>query len=141
MPLKRNYTMSEVQDLLYQSEGRRPLVKEDGGHTVNPHGDGRSGTVADGRRQTAIILAETIDKSRAMDPSEGFAVISTDEKDIDARFTTRLDLIKAVNSAAGQTALVVSKPVSLERHTWQLCRQRSKTSNAILGAPGRFSAV
>lgn len=109
MPLKRNYTMSDVQNLLYESEGRRPLAKEDGGHTVSLHGDGRTATVADGRTQTAIILAPTIEQSRAMDPSEGFAVISTDEKDVDARFTTRLDLIKAVtmalNSTEGQTAL------------------------------------
>lgn len=109
MPLKRNYTMSEVHELITASEGRRPKAKEDGGHTVKLHADGRTGTVADGRKETAIVLADTLEKTRKMDPSEGFIALSSDEKDVDARFTSRLDLIKAVtaalNSPVGQTAL------------------------------------
>ncbi len=109
MPLKRFFTMSEVHELIYESEGRRPKASEDGGHTIGLHGDGRTGTVADGRPTTAIILAETIEKSRGMDPSEGFVLLSSDAKDVDARFTSRLDLIKAVtaalNSPEGQAAL------------------------------------
>lgn len=109
MPLKRHYTMSEVHELINASEGRRPKAKEDGGHTVSLHADGRTGTVADGRRKTAIVLADTIEKSRSMDPKDGFIALSSDEKDVDARFTSRLGLIKAVTAALngieGQTAL------------------------------------
>lgn len=109
MALQRFYTMSEVHDLLYESEGRRPKAKEDGGHTISFHGDGRTGTVADGRPTTAIVLASTIEESRKMDPRDGVVLLSTDEKDVDARFTSRLDLIKAVTAALngpqGQAAL------------------------------------
>ncbi len=109
MTLKRHYTMSEVQTLLYESEGRRPKPSEkDSGHTVSLHGDMRT-SASDGRPTTAIILAATIEESRLMDPADGFVLLDSDEKDVDARFTTRLDLIKAVtaalNSSEGQIAL------------------------------------
>ncbi|MCA9061719.1 MAG: hypothetical protein KDA96_01590 [Planctomycetaceae bacterium] len=109
MALKRHYTLSEVHDLICESEGRRPKAGEDGGHTVALHGDGRTGTAADGRMKQKIILAGTIEESRAMDPADGFALLSTDEKDVDARFTSRLALVKAVTAALngpeGQLAL------------------------------------
>ncbi len=97
MPLKRHYTMSEVQTLLYESEGRRPKTGADEGHTVSRHGDMRP-SAADGRPVVALILAETIEESRAMDPADGSKLLWKDEKEVDARFTTRLDLIKAGNS-------------------------------------------
>ncbi len=109
MPLLRHYTMSEVHDLICASEGRSPKADTDGGHTVKYHGDGRTETTADGRPTVAIVLAETLEKSREMDPSEGFILLDKDEKDVDARFTSRLDLVKAVTAALngpeGQTAL------------------------------------
>lgn len=109
MPLQRPYSMNDVHQLLTESEGRSPKLKEEGGHTIGLHGDGRTGTVMDQRQKRAIILAGTIEKSREMDPSEGFLLLSKDEKEVDARFTSRLDLIKAVtaalNSPQGQAAL------------------------------------
>ncbi|MBL8816376.1 MAG: hypothetical protein JNL58_10115 [Planctomyces sp.] len=108
MPLKRFYTMDEVHQLIYESEGRRPKINEDGGHSIGLHGDGRS-KVDDGRPTTAIVLAETIEESRLMDPADGIILLSIDEKDVDARFTSRLALVKAVTAALngtdGQNAL------------------------------------
>ena len=63
-------SMSEVHELVYESEGRRPKASEDGGHTIGLRGDGRT--------TSAIILAEAIEKSRRTDPSEGFVLLSSE---------------------------------------------------------------
>ncbi|MEZ6130743.1 MAG: hypothetical protein R3C59_18820 [Planctomycetaceae bacterium] len=120
---KRTYTLDQVHRLICSSEGRNSPKSGQAGHTVSLHADGRTGTTADQRSKTVIILAGTIEESRAMDPADGFDVITGASPGVDSRFTTRLDLVKAVcwglNSPAGQNKLAeFDSSSSLQRVTF-----------------------
>lgn len=110
MSYRRYYSMDQVHTLICESEGREsPTNAGKHGHTVNLHADGRHGTTSDKRSRTVIMLAATIEQSRAMDPSQGFSVISEWSPGVDSRFTSRLDLVKAasqgLNGPTGQNEL------------------------------------
>lgn len=109
MAYKRTYTLNEVHDLICACEGRNSPKTGAPGHAIGLHADGRA-SASDGRSHTVIYLAETIEESRKMDPSEGISVVTPDwSPGQDSRFTTRLDMVKAVcaglNSAEGQNKL------------------------------------
>lgn len=109
MAYQRTYTLNEVHNLICASEGRSSPKTGASGHAVGLHADGR-GSTSDGRSHTVIHLAETIEKSRTMNPSEGVSVVTPSwSPGQDSRFTTRLDMVKAVcaglNSTTGQNKL------------------------------------
>ncbi len=109
MSYKRTYTLDHIHRMICNSEGRQSPTSGKTGHTVTLHADGRTGTTADKRSTTVIILAATIEESRTMDPADGFDVITGSSPGVDSRFTTRLDIVKAVcqglNSPIGQNKL------------------------------------
>ena len=98
MPYKRSFTLQEVHDLLYESEGRPSPKTGASGHTMALHGDMRH-DVSDQRVGQILHLAETIEQSRAMDPIHGFTTVANYAPGLDGRFTSRLDLIKALHQA------------------------------------------
>lgn len=136
MPYKRTFTLQEVHDLICESEGRDSPATGASGHTVSLHADGRDDIRH--RDKTTILLAESVEKSRQMNPQDGFKVKKQKKPGQDSRFTSRADMVKAVyqalNSGAGQAFLqrfdadsslnrnVESIPLStpiknIERHT------------------------
>lgn len=109
MPYRRAYTMDQVHTLICDSEGRSSATSGQAGHPVSLHADGRTATTADLRSKSVIYLAETIEQSRAMNPADGFGTITGSSPGVDSRFTTRLDLVRAVcqalNGSVGQSKL------------------------------------
>jgi hypothetical protein len=109
MAFRRNYTLDQIHTLICASEGRRSPVSGEPGHLVCLHADGRTRTTADRRAKTVIVLAETLEKSRSMNPADGFITQTGSSPGVDSRFTTRLDLVKAVfcalNGPTGQAKL------------------------------------
>ncbi|TWT47013.1 hypothetical protein KOR42_42810 [Thalassoglobus neptunius] len=107
MSYQKTYTYQEVHDLLCESEGRpSPKSKQDG-HAIGLHADGREDITH--RNKTVLILAETIEQSRRMDPKNGVRIENKWAPGVDSRFTSRADMVKAlyqaINSGAGQSLL------------------------------------
>lgn len=136
MAFKRTYTLQEVHDLICESEGRDSPTTGASGHSVNLHADMRE-NISHRNTQT-IILAATIDQTRAMNPAQGIITNVNKKPGKDSRFTSRGDMVKAVyqaiNSGAGQGELqrfdvdsalnrvtceiALTKPIKrIERHT------------------------
>jgi hypothetical protein len=108
MTYQRIFTRQQVHELIYQSESRESPTSGAPGHTLALHGDMRT-DVADQRVGRIIHLAETIEKSRGMDPALGISAFANYVPGVDGRFTSRLDLLlglhEALNSRTGQNAL------------------------------------
>lgn len=72
------------------------------------HGDMRK-DIQDKRRKSKIILGQTADQTKKIKPKDGIKPGKNNQASKDSRFTTRLDMAKAVtqvlNSPAGQLAL------------------------------------
>ncbi len=99
MLYRRQYSKSDVQDLIYQSESRRLAPNRPAGHTVSLHADMRQ-DVTDRRQSNIIHLAATVEEGRQMDPAATFSnVPASFVPPTDSRFTSRKDLILAVHSA------------------------------------------
>jgi hypothetical protein len=110
MPYDRFYTLSEVGRILYESEGRPRPTTGQAGHPLGRHGDLRE-DVADRRYRRVILLAETLEATRAMRPEDGVGVPIAPASAVpkDGKFLGRADMIRAVhealNAPGGQQAL------------------------------------
>ena len=110
MPYDRNYTLSEVSQSLYESELRPRPSTGMPGHALGQHGDMRN-DVTDKRYKPVILLAATLEETRAMRPEEGVGMPIAPHKfePKDGKFLSRKDVILAVhealNSPGGQPEL------------------------------------
>ncbi|MEW4490591.1 hypothetical protein AB1L42_21075 [Thalassoglobus sp. JC818] len=107
MSYQRIYTYQQIHDLLCESEGRPSPKSNKDGHSIGLHADGRQDIT--NRDHTVIILAQTIEQSRRMDPKDGVRIETNWAPGVDSRFTSRADIVKALhqalNSGLGQGML------------------------------------
>lgn len=110
MPYDRVYTLNDVSRILYESELRPRPTTGMPGHALGQHGDLRK-DITDLRYKSVILLAETLEQSRAMSPNDGWGTPIAPHKleAKDGKFLSRKDAIKAVhealNSPGGQQEL------------------------------------
>jgi hypothetical protein len=110
MPYDRIYTLSEVSRILYESELRPRPATGMPGHALGQHGDLRD-DITDKRFKPVILLAATLEETRAMRPEDGVGTPIAPHKlePKDGKFLSRKDVIKAVhealNSPGGQQEL------------------------------------
>src|SRR4051812_36252928 len=110
MPYDRVYTLQEVARILYESELRPSPRTGEPGHALGLHGDMRQ-DVTDKRYKTVILLGETVEASRKMDPKLGVAppIPPSKPEPKDGKILSRKDMIRAVaealNSPGGQAEL------------------------------------
>jgi len=110
MPYDRVYTLQEVARILYESELRPSPKTGEIGHALGLHGDMRQ-DVTDKRFRPVILLGETVEASRKMDPKLGVApsIPPSKPEPKDGKILSRKDMIRAVaealNSPGGQAEL------------------------------------
>ena len=110
MPYDRIYTLSEVGRILYESELRPRPTTGMPGHALGQHGDLRD-DITDKRFKPVILLAATLEETRAMRPEDGVGTPIAPHKlePKEGKFLSRKDMILAVhealNSPGGQQEL------------------------------------
>ena len=98
-PSDRIYTLSEVSRILYESELRPRPATGMPGHALGQHGELRD-DITDKRFKPVILLAATLEETRAMRPEDGIGTPAPHKlKPKDGKFLSRKDVIKAVHEA------------------------------------------
>lgn len=141
MPYDRVYSLDEVHRILYESELRPRPTSLGRGHALGQHGDMRE-DITDWRFKPVILLAETLEQTRAMRPEDGVGTPIPPYKfePSDGKFLSRKDILKAVhealNSPGGQAELrKLNGPKKSVKIEEEIVLNRGKIQGAVCQHP------